>query len=161
LSATNRPLTARGRAQARAVAEAVRDVAIDAAYASDMQRARETAEIVLAGRDLTVTQLPELRERSYGSWEGVHDDEVEARFAHELDLLEQGRGDGAPDSEPRAALVARVESAVRRIRAEHPDGTVLVVAHSGPVRAIHALVDGVELRDVPEVGHCDVRRLQV
>ena len=41
------PLNERGRGQARALGAALREVPIDAAYCSDLARARETAELVL------------------------------------------------------------------------------------------------------------------
>jgi broad specificity phosphatase PhoE len=39
----------------------------------------------------------------------------------------------------------RVLGAVATIVAEHPDGRVLLVAHGGPIRAIHAAALGVDV----------------
>jgi broad specificity phosphatase PhoE len=69
-----------GREQARALAEQL-DGDIDVLYSSDLARARETAEIVAAKLGLEVRLDPRLRERGFGSWEGLTMPEIEERFA--------------------------------------------------------------------------------
>ena len=69
-----------GREQARALAEEL-DGEIDVLYSSDLARARETAEIVAAKLGLEVRLDPRLRERGFGSWEGLTTIEIEERFA--------------------------------------------------------------------------------
>jgi broad specificity phosphatase PhoE len=135
-------------------------VRVGRALTSDRRRARETADIVLGDRDVARTETRDLRERDYGSWEGLSDDDVEARFGAELARMLAGRGEGADDAEPQAGMIARVLGAVRRLCADHPDEVVLVVAHSGPVRAIHAAAAGLDLASLPgalpEAEHCSV-----
>ncbi len=58
-----------GREQARALADEL-DGNISTVYSSDLARARETAEIVVANIGLPVQIDPRLRERGFGSWEG-------------------------------------------------------------------------------------------
>src|SRR5437762_5332003 len=69
-----------GREQARALADQL-DGDIAAVYSSDLARARETAEIVAAKLDLAVQIDPRLRERGFGSWEGLTMTEIEERLA--------------------------------------------------------------------------------
>src|SRR5262249_58138144 len=76
----DRPLTERGRAQAVALAERLADIALDAIYASDLRRARETADFVAARQGLAVLELRELREVDVGSWEGLTREEAEETF---------------------------------------------------------------------------------
>ena len=148
---TDRPLNENGRAQARTLAEELAPVRVDAVYASDLTRARETAEIVAARRDLPVTTLAELREKHFGTWEGLTDEEV---------LLRHPRAREGPwgDGETSDELSARVLAAVRRIAAEHPAGQVLVVSHGGPLRALlrHCAVEA-----NGHVPNCHVVRLEV
>jgi broad specificity phosphatase PhoE len=129
------PLNETGRAQARALADELADEHLDAVYSSDLARAYETALIVADRKGLPVTTLRELREKHFGTWEGLTDEEVWERYPESL----QGQwGDGETGDE----MVRRVLAALHTIAAEHPDARVLVVAHGGPLRLV--------------LRHCDV-----
>ena len=144
------PLNERGREQARALAAELADEPIDAVYSSDLVRAHETARIVAEQHGLDVTASDDLRERHFGTWEGLHDDEIEARFPEAATGV---IGDG----ETREAMSRRVFDALQRIAEQHPDGHVLVVSHGGPLRTVlkHCGVDGVE-----RIGNCQVVRIE-
>lgn len=147
----DRPLNNTGREQARALAVELTDEPLDAVYSSDLSRAHETARIVAETHGLDVTELRELRERHFGTWEGLSDDEIHERFPEEIANGTLG------DGEPREGMNRRVLEALERIAAEHPGGTVLVVSHGGPLRAVlrHCEIDGVE-----RVENCHVLRLE-
>lgn len=74
------PLNDRGRAQARELAErvAAHDPPVASIVASDLSRARETAEIVAARLGLPVRADARLREGWRGEWEGFLFDEIAA-----------------------------------------------------------------------------------
>ncbi len=131
------PLNDTGRAQARALAAALAADRIDAVYSSDLLRAHETARIVAQPRGLEVTAIRDLRERHFGTWEGLTDDEIFARYP---EASSGSWGDG----ETREQMTRRVLDALSRISESHPDGHVLVVSHGGPLRAVlvHCGVDG-------------------
>src|SRR3954471_7990952 len=74
------PLNETGRAQALALAETLDGAELDAIYASDLERAYDTAQFVAQRKGLPVTPLPELRERNFGTWEGLTDSEILERF---------------------------------------------------------------------------------
>jgi broad specificity phosphatase PhoE len=148
---TDVPLNERGREQARALAAELREERLDAVYASDLLRAHETARIVAATQGLEVTVLPDLRERNFGTWEGLTDVEVLARFPH-------AHTGPWGDAETREELSQRVLAALRRIAEAHPGGRVLVVAHGGPLRAVlHAAGGDASAHIV----NCHVARLTV
>src|SRR2546421_2092518 len=68
---TDRPLSDFGRRQARQLAEELANESLEAIYASDLARARETAEIVGKRLGLPVVLEPELREKDWGTGEGL------------------------------------------------------------------------------------------
>ncbi|HET6657212.1 MAG TPA: histidine phosphatase family protein [Gaiellaceae bacterium] len=140
----DRPLTDRGREQARLLAERLADVKLDAVYASDLRRAWETAEAVAAPRGLDVRKLHELREVDVGSWSGHTRDECEERFP-EAFARWQGGGTGWEDGESYEEMGERIVEVIQAIAADHPDGAVLVVSHGGPIRAVHAHALGVDI----------------
>jgi broad specificity phosphatase PhoE len=143
---SDRPLTERGRKQARALADLVGAEKIDAVYTSPLSRARETAEIVAARAGLEAVALPELREVDTGSWSGLSRADVEARFPEGFTRWRSG-GSGWEDGESYEEMAERVIGALRKIAEDHPDGRVLVISHGGPIRAIHAAAEGLAIKD--------------
>ena len=125
---TDRPLNDYGRRQAAALADRlVADDTIDAVYASDLARARETAEILAGRLGLPVVTDPDLRERNWGNWEGL--------TGSERDRVEYV-------GEERDAHGERVIRAVRRIAEQHPGQRILVVTHGGSMRRIQVARTG-------------------
>ena len=155
------PLNDAGREQARRVAGELGDV--DVIYASDLARARETADIIaehLGGLEVNVDQR--LRERSFGAWEGRTGPEIESDFAEQHARWLAGTGGGADDAEPFDAFGDRVRGFLEDLLARHTEETVLVVAHGGSIRVIHALASGLDYvrdhRSIPGVPNCAVAR---
>lgn len=66
------PLNEYGRHLARQTAEGMKDIPFDLAYTSPLIRAKETAEIILAGRDIPVIETNGLKEMGFGAYEGMH-----------------------------------------------------------------------------------------
>ena len=140
----DRPLTNLGREQARALADRLAATELDAVYSSDLERARETAAIVAEPHQLPVKELPDLREVDVGSWSGLTRAEAEERFPNAFRRWAEG-GEGWDDGETYEQLSERVVGAVLAIAARHPRDRVLLVAHGGSIRAVHAAALGVDV----------------
>lgn len=150
------PLNDAGRKQAGVLAGVLEPV--DAVYSSDLARARETAEILAERIGLEVRLDPRLRERGFGAWEGLTTDEIESSFPDEQRRWRAGIGAGAHDAEPFDVFAARVGSFVEDVGRRHVGEEVLVVAHGGTIRVIHALAAGLDYvrdhRSIPAVANC-------
>jgi 2,3-bisphosphoglycerate-dependent phosphoglycerate mutase len=133
---TDRPLSDYGREQARRLADELEGEELDAIYASDLLRARETAEIVGGRLGLPVELDADLREKDWGNWEG-------------LSALERDRVEFVGES--TEAHQERMLQALRRIAERHPAGRVLVVTHGGSMRRVQTKVLGLAL---PVVENC-------
>ena len=68
---TDIPLNEEGRQMAEAAREEYRDVHFDICFCSPLIRARETADILLRGRDIPIITDDRLMEMSFGSFEGI------------------------------------------------------------------------------------------
>jgi len=134
---TDRPLNDFGRRQAQRLAGDLADEQLDAIYASDLVRARETAEIVGGRLGLPVVLDADLREKDWGTWEGL--------TAVERDCVEFA-------GESTEKHQERILRALRRIAERHPDGCrVLVVTHGGSMRRVQTAALGVAL---PVIENC-------
>jgi probable phosphoglycerate mutase len=135
---TDAPLNEHGRRQAATVAGRLAGDGVAAVYTSDLVRAKETAEIIGATLRLGVVVDPDLRERDWGSWEG-------------LTAAERERVEFV--GEPQEAHRERVLRAMHRIAERHPAQRVVVVTHGGSMRRVQAAILGVAL---PVVENCHV-----
>jgi alpha-ribazole phosphatase len=133
----DRPLTAKGREQAHALAARLAHIDLDAVYSSDLRRARDTAAVVAESQGLDFRELAELREVDVGSWAGLTRAEAEERFPEGFARWKSGYP-GWDDGESYEAMADRIIAAVKQIALEHEDERVLIVSHGGPIRAIHA-----------------------
>src|SRR5919205_4262120 len=89
---TDRPLSDFGRRQARQLAQELVDEELEAIYASDLARARETAEIIGERLGLAVVLDADLREKDWGTWEGLNSVERDrVEFAGESTEAHQER----------------------------------------------------------------------
>jgi broad specificity phosphatase PhoE len=134
---TDIPLNERGRVQALAVAEALRDAGLAGVVSSDLSRARETAQIVSASLGMEIAYLdPELRERTFGVFEGLTRGECERLHGEAWRAwVEEQRP--ALGVEPQEAVATRVLLAIGRAadRIARDGAPVLLVTHGGALRA--------------------------
>ncbi len=136
------PLNETGRHQATQAAERIaRGPAVSSLWASDLSRARETAEIVGARIGMVPRLDPRLREASRGRWEGRLFIDIERQ---EPELYAAWRRAGAsfrfPGGESLQEQQQRVQAAVLEIR-RHGRLPALVVCHGGSIRVMLAARD--------------------
>ena len=133
----NPPLSEEGREQAHVLGERLAGESLSVLVASDLRRARETAEI--AGRSLGIaTRLePGLRELDVGDWSGLARDEIARRWPEDFDRFRAGDLDvRAGGGETRRELRERVVAALRSLQQIYRGGRIAVVTHLGVIRTL-------------------------
>lgn len=144
-------LTAVGLAQAEAVAARLAGERVDVVYSSDSLRALQTARAIAAPHGLAPVPDPGLRERNAGDFEGRLVDEVVARHPG---IWEERAADywgwSPPHGESFRTVLTRSLDVVNRLRAQHDDGTVVVVTHMGPLRVLISHFAGIPLAQTYE-----------
>lgn len=158
---TDTPLTEKGHAQAKLTgAYLAARYQIDVAYASDLQRAYDTACDIAAEFDISVQPNAAFREIWAGEWENRPFDEIAVVFEEDYRTWRQNIGHArCTDGESFLELQSRVCAEARRIAARHDGQTVLVVAHATPIRALECAWRGVDAdgaKDVPFVPNASV-----
>lgn len=129
-------LSAKGVREAVCLRDRLAGRKVDGIYASDLPRAFQTAEII-AGAHPQVEVVPDsaLRELNWGKFEGLTYAEIEERFPKEIVAWRNDRMRcGPPGGENLMQLADRVIPRLREISERHQGQTVLIVAHSGPLR---------------------------
>jgi broad specificity phosphatase PhoE len=141
---TDNALDHSGRAQARALALAFAAEDFDFAISSDLCRARETAEIILAGRTRAIERDVRWREMRFGAWEGLTWSEIVARDPALAEASSTTPKTYTPDGgESFDEVCERVAAAVASIDARAHDGAnVIVTTHAGPLHALLRVILG-------------------
>ena len=130
LQPADTPLSARGIAQAQALARRLAGMGVAAILASDLPRARHTAEIINAATGAPIELTALLQERNFGDWRG-----------QPYDVLPPDRlqmADAPPGGESGAAFADRVARAFALVvqRAAGTRGGLAVVSHGLTVGAM-------------------------
>ena len=107
---------------------------ISAIVSSPMKRARQTAEVIAKQHGLKVTENENLREISFGDWDGLTHEEAQQK---DSTLWQSWRGSWSvspPNGESLEVFDQRLQLARQQITERHAGKTVVVVAHVMPIR---------------------------
>ncbi len=138
-------LTAHGRHQAEQLATALSSLPISAIFSSPRRRACDTAEPIAVVHKLPVTLTDELRESSFGDWEGRSRAEVLQHSAESSAHLYAWEADptlAPPGGESIASMTTRAAAWATMVCSRHPGQTIVLVSHVGPIKALIALTLG-------------------
>ncbi|WP_136604909.1 histidine phosphatase family protein [Paenibacillus dokdonensis] len=138
---TDVPLNDTGRAQARALAERFKNEKWDAVYASDLLRAKETAETIANALNIPLHVDERLREMACGKMEGTTEDERIRMWGEDWSEMELG-------VETDESMILRGEKVVREICLHYPEQRVLVVSHGALISTLlPALIPNMQERE--------------
>jgi probable phosphoglycerate mutase len=126
---TDLPLTKRGEDNARRLGERLKGLTFAKVYTSPLQRARRTGE--LAGFGAVAEIDSDLVEWNYGDYEGKTSKEIQQQRP-DWQLFR----DGCPGGETLAAIGARADHVVGRVRSSN--GNVLIFSSSHFLRVLTA-----------------------
>lgn len=142
-------LSERGIQQAHAVGKALAREKINYVYCSDLERSRKTAEIVASYVSLSLQEDRDLRERSFGIYEGTS---RTAFFFSERQLEDPCRN--RPEKgESFEDLYCRARTFLEKIVKRHPGESVAVVSHGDFSRLCVGILTGEPLE-----GACQIRQ---
>lgn len=143
-------LTERGMLQARALGErlASEKFTADVLYASDLPRAKTTAEFVSEAIGLPISFDEELQELRPGDADGLHVEEARSRYESMSRFLIEVYTPIAPNGESWGSFQARVSAALERIVVRHMGQKIVVVCHGGVIEVsfLHLLGLGPDAR---------------
>ena len=135
-------LTELGRRQASLTAERLHRLGASALYSSHLLRAHETARMIGQRLGIEPTILEDVSEYHFGEMSGKTYAEIRERFGAIANPAERVY----PGEEGREVFWDRVTTALWGIAASHPDETVAVVSHGGPIALFCQAVLGLPYR---------------
>jgi len=156
-------LTPRGIAQARQLADWAERAGLAAVWSSQLSRARRTGEICAKAAGVEHHVDARLRELDFGVVEGLTTREMNPQVlaAFRRDPVR----DHFPGGEDPAEAVERFTDCLRHIGDLHPDGRVLIVAHTTAIRLVLCHLMGVPLSEYrrlfPNLRNCAITEIQL
>lgn len=122
-------LTDLGRKQAMLTADRLHALGTSAIYSSHLLRALATAQAIGERLDIEPALLPDVSEYHFGDMSGYTYAEVRERFGAVANPAERVY----PGEEGRDVFYDRVTNAIYGVAESHPDETVAIVSHGGPI----------------------------
>lgn len=142
------PLNDVGQWQAQQAAKALADENIHAIYSSDLARAFATAQAVAEATGASLTPCPELRERSFGDFQGRTFAQIEAESPEDALRWRKRDPDFVPagGGESLTMLRTRIDAAVNTLAGRHPGEQIVLVAHGGVMDVLYRLATRLDLQ---------------
>lgn len=143
------PLNEEGIRQAKELHDKLKDIKIDIAFCSPLQRAKDTALIALKDKDITIIEEPLLIEEYYGDLEGAPRDNNPIYIKQRNSYFKR-----YPHGESYLDVYHRVATFFEKLKKEY-DGrvnNVLIVAHGGMSRVVNCYFKDMETEDFVPYG---------
>ena len=132
------PLTPLGLQQARQLALRLKTLSFGALYSSDLGRAHQTARCIADETGHEVVSDRGLRERSFGIFEGLTNNEIEQRYPeHYVPFAKRDPEYAMPQGESASAFRRRCVGALETIAQRHPGETIVAVTHGLVLDALY------------------------
>ena len=126
-----------------------RDSGLQAVYTSNLSRAVRSAGIIAEPYSLTPVELPDLRERSFGLWEGMTFAEIREKYPEEFKAWANDPLRYSPvEGESTIGVKERILPSLNRILSSHKGENIAVVAHDGVNRIILCHFLGMPLENI-------------
>lgn len=144
------PLNEHGKQQVQALANFVRNIGMSALYASDLKRARQTAEILAERLGFEPIFDERLRERNIGQWQGLTVEEMRDWYPEEYEgIRNDPMNYPVPGGESRQQAQQRLLGAFNDILTQVKGETVGIVSHTTALKALMvALIPDYQDRDL-------------
>lgn len=144
---TDVELGADGIKQAERLRDRLASLKIDAIYASNLSRARVTAEIIAARHKTNIVTCAELSEINFGYIEGLTFEEISQRYPDLAKLLtDWSISPEFPGGESFKEFNERVKRFIPRLEKHKPEETILIVAHAGTLRLLICNLMGIDIQ---------------
>ncbi len=139
------PLNEKGKLQAKQLGDELKETHFDAVFSSDLLRAKDSAEIIVSGKQLKVETTNALRERFFGRFEGRPLEEMRKTLGETM-VVPKAKQEKLKldDVENDEDVMSRLIPFMKKVATINLGKNVLMVTHGGLLRAFLSYV-GVEV----------------
>lgn len=139
---TDIPLNESGREVAELTKEGFKDIPFDMAFTSPLKRARETAEIIMSGRNVPVINDERIIEVNFGSYEGCDFDLPDEYIQNFFSAPEKYFPINGMES--MESIFERMNSFLQDLcqNAELQDKTILISTHGAALSGLMTVIKG-------------------
>ncbi|SDY86009.1 probable phosphoglycerate mutase [Proteiniborus ethanoligenes] len=142
----NTNLTDRGIIQAKQAAKRLMHEKIDIIFSSDLNRAFDTAKVIGEFLNLDVNSLKELREISFGVWEGLTTNEIKEKYRNEhIVWMTKPHDLILPNAESLIDLQERLLGIVNNLIKKNSNKNILIVSHGASIKALILGILGIDI----------------
>ena len=134
---TERNLNETGIKQAENTKKQLENVKYDIVIRSPMNRAKQTAEIITEGKEVSIIIDERIRERNLGELEGAPITEECEKNIWDYNLNMELKG-----GESLKEFEKRILEFIEEIKEKYDDKTILIVAHGGVAKVLKAYLYG-------------------
>ena len=124
------PLTDLGVSQAKQLGKELKNIPFDVCFCSTSERAIDTAQYILEGRNIKIISSKKLKEQSFGDFEAEKSVNI---FKDGVSFPDGYRFCGG---ENHSDVIERVMNELKKIASEYQNANVLVVCHGSAIKHI-------------------------
>ena len=148
----NAPLTDDGREQARRMALYLDKYRVDKIYASSLERAVETAQVIASRQNCPMEKQDAIMEMNSGLWQGLTFTEIAEKYPQTYAVWRSDIGEATPEGgETCRELYDRVTAFFQKVL-QMPEETVCLVCHAIPIRMMESYIHYGSVAGAQEIG---------
>ncbi len=144
----NSNLSEKGIENAKKLGLRLKDVSFEHVYCSPLGRAIETVNCILGEKNTEIILNDNLREMSFGIWEGMKHDEVEELYPEEkYNIWNKPELYKPMEGEDFHQVVERAEKFLKDIVKNKSGENILIVSHAILIKAIYAVIKNYDIKE--------------
>lgn len=158
------PLTDEGIQRAKQLSKRILQFDIQAIITSDLKRAKDTSIYIKNKSDVPIFYFKELREMSFGNWDGMKISDIKSQYYEDFIKLETDPLNFDNKSgETFSNLMTRVKKVIEIIKSLNYEN-ILIVTHGMTIKALQILFENKNIKDIvnlPVINGCSLIAYEV
>lgn len=153
---TDSQITENGKKQLAQLEKRFKNISIDYAYSSHLNRAKETAKAIIKNKNVEVNIDDRLCEINYGDWENIPWAKFPELYPEQSENWSfHPEKYQAPNGESMSDVYNRIKGCLVDIVNKHPGKTIVIASHGCTVRNALCFLHGLTVQNISNISWCD------